>query len=124
MKKAFLTTALLSGFLACASFSALADPAVVIKPDGGCALFDGNRAFAFTTNTQITATQSPNGNSTFKCQANVTPSSSGQAVQWNQGNTGALCGIDNPFGFQVTDDWHETVSASGQATLICQVHPN
>lgn len=120
MKK-YLVLSAATTLLALTASVAQAAPAVVINPAGGCGLFDGNGAGAFTTDTKITATQSSNNNAKFTCKATVTPSASGSAARYDFASTGALCGIPNPFGFQVTDQWHETVSASGEATLTCLV---
>ncbi|RDJ98787.1 hypothetical protein DLM46_32155 [Paraburkholderia lacunae] len=98
---------------------AQAAPAVVINPAGGCGLADGNGSFVFTTDTKAIVTQSNNSNSMFQCQANVPPSASGSAARFDFASTGALCGLYTSTGLQVTDQWHETVAASGQATLIC-----
>ena len=57
-------------------------------------------------------------NTTLKCSGPVTPSAGGTAVRWNTVNTGGgLCGT----ALGLTADWHETVSASGMATLTCHV---
>lgn len=121
MKKYLILAAATTLFVLAAPV-ANAAPAVVINPAGGCGLFDGNGNFAFTNDTKLTATQSNNNNSKFTCKATVTPSSAGNAARFDSGSTGGtLCAIPNPFGFQFTDQWHETVSASGEATLTCHV---
>jgi hypothetical protein len=86
-------------------------------------VLDANGGGAFTTDTKITATQSQNGNATFQCKADVTPSTSGSAAQFDFASTGFLWRVPDPFGFQTTDNWKETVSASGNATLTCQLPP-
>ena len=48
------------------------------------------------------------------CEADVAPPASGQAMLLNFENTGEL---------RLNDDWHETISASGKATLVCRA-PN
>lgn len=83
----------------------------------GCVLLDGNGGFVVTTDSSVVITDSGNGN--LKCQANVTPSVSGRAVHYDFASTGLLCGTING----VTSQWHETVSASGKATLQCKNHP-
>lgn len=119
-KHLFLASAI--SLAALAAPVAQAAPAVVVNPAGGCSLFDGNGNFAFTTDTKVTATQSNNDNSKLTCKADVTPSAAGGAARFDSASTGGiLCGIVSPFGFQVTDQWHETVSASGEATLTCHV---
>ena len=57
-------------------------------------------------------------NGIFVCQGGVTPSDDGKAVNYSgKRNVGTLCFVPGTsFG---TDDWHEVVSASGQATLAC-----
>lgn len=120
MKKHLILAAAMTLF-ALAAPVAHAAPAVVINPAGGCGLFDGDGNFAFTNDTKVTATQSSNGNSKLTCKATVTPSAAGRAAHFDFASTGALCGINNPFGPQVTDQWNETVSASGEATLTCHV---
>jgi len=118
--RTILVASTISAVLALWGGAASADPAVVIRGDG-CGLFDGNGDFAFTTDTQIVATQSQDGNAHLRCQADVPPSSSGGAAKFDFESTGSFCGILTPFDFEVTDQWHETVSASGKATLICHV---
>jgi len=86
------------------------DPAIVIN-DFGCGLMDGDGNFAFADASHAVVTSS--GNSTLKCSATVA-NSQGKAVNYND----FLCGT--PLG--LTTDSHETVSASGQATLTCKVH--
>lgn len=120
MKKHLILAAATTLF-ALAAPVANAAPAVVINPAGGCGLLDGNGNATFTNDTKLTATQSNNNNSKFTCKATVTPSSAGNAARFDFGSTGFLCGIPSPFGFQTTDQWHETVSASGEATLTCHV---
>lgn len=120
MKKHLILAAAMTLF-ALAAPVANAAPALVINPAGGCGLLDGNGNPTFTNDTKVTATQSNNDNSKFTCKATVTPSTAGRAANFDFASTGFLCGIPNPFGAQVTDQWHETVSASGEATLTCHV---
>ena len=121
MKKHLILAAATTLF-ALAAPVANAAPALVINPAGSCTLVDGNGAFTFTNDTKITATQSNNNNSKFTCKATVTPSSAGNAARFDSGSTGGLlCAIPSPFGFQTTNQWHQTVSASGEATLTCHV---
>jgi hypothetical protein len=106
-----------------------AEPAIVINPfegicgiitaDGGVELFDFDDHVS-----QITTTESANGNVTFKCKVLDIPNSTGHAVVWNYDNTGFLCqvpetecgnGVDG-----LTADWHETVSNSGVVKLTCR----
>jgi hypothetical protein len=88
-----------------------------VYKDFGCALFDGNGGFVFVT-TGTHSVQISNGNAVTICSASDVPNSTGSAVHWNNGNTGATCGIAG----QQTTNWDETVSASGQATLRCHLN--
>jgi hypothetical protein len=85
--------------------------AVVIR-DTGCGMLDGDGGFVFTTNTLVVGT--PSGNDKLQCRAKV-PNSSGKAVHYDFESTGLICGTF----FHITTTWHETVSASGRATLTC-----
>ena len=49
-------------------------------------------------------------------EADVTPPSDGNAAYFDYENTGFTCG-DNNY------DWHETVSASGKAVVVCLITP-
>jgi hypothetical protein len=92
-----------------------ADPAVVIM-DFGCGLIDGDGGFVLTYGT--IEIQNSSGNATLKCHATGVANDTGQAVHWDFDNTGLECGTSDGL----TTDWHETVSASGNATLTCVVH--
>ncbi|NPT62445.1 hypothetical protein [Paraburkholderia elongata] len=116
-----LVLASAAALFALAAPMAHAAPAVVINPAGGCGLADGNGNFVFTTDTKAVVTQNNNNNSMFQCKANVPPSASGSAARFDFASTGALCGLLTSTGLQLTDQWHETVSASGEAMLICLV---
>lgn len=118
MKKLALALLLLSVALVPAPASSETSRAVIIK-DTACGLFDGDGGFVYTEDTMILGAHSANGNSKLTCKAKDVPNSTGRAVVFNFENTGALCGIFSPHGFLTTDDWQETVSASGVATLQC-----
>jgi glucose dehydrogenase len=78
-----------------------------------CGVMDGDGSFHLSTSSQ-TVTNS-GGVSMHRCSARNVPNSTGRVVRWNYDNTGMMCWTaDGP-----TPDWQETVSASGQATLIC-----
>ena len=111
------------GALAMTAFAipvAHAAPAVVINPDGLCGMYDGDGNSVTASNTQVVSTQNANGNVTFKCQITGVDNSTGKAVSYGYASTGVMCGINDPVrGFTTTQEWKETVSASGNATLIC-----
>jgi len=96
---------------------AVADGAIVIK-DQACGLFDGDGGFEFTTDTIQVGTPSSNCNSTISCKTKGVANSTGKAVHWDFDSSGGIsCGT----GFGSTTDWHEIVSKSGVAHLICHV---
>jgi hypothetical protein len=94
--------------------------AVVIN-DTGCSLFDGQGGFAFTDQSHSVVTN--NGNGLLTCKAtDVAPAPKG-AVHYDANN--------NPYNQQIqcgtpaglTLDWEEVVTPSGNAQLVCHVHP-
>jgi hypothetical protein len=88
--------------------------AVHIGPNG-CGLLDGNGGIALVTGTQVITN---GGQNIEKCSGSV-PNDTGKAVNYDTNNNpisvGLLCGTSSGL----TADWHETVSASGNATLTC-----
>lgn len=97
---------------------AASDNAAIVINDIGCGLLDGDGNFAFTTNSHVVSTNS--GNSMITCKADVAPSTTANgAVHHDYASTGLLCSTT----FGVTDDWHEVVTPSGKASLVCHVHP-
>lgn len=109
-------TLILCLFLLGVGLTALAEPAVVIR-EFGCGLLDGNGSGVGTTNSFAVITDSETGAVMLRCQADVTPSSTGKAVQFSYDNTGASCGVL----VGITTKWKEVVSASGKATLHCHL---
>jgi len=92
-----------------------ASPNAAVHIDNtGCILLDGNGAPTAATADRTVVTSSGNGN--LNCTAQVTPSASGHAATFDFASTGLLCSVP---GGGFTDKWHETVSASGNATLSC-----
>jgi hypothetical protein len=113
----YIVPAVASALFALTAPMAHAAPAVSISGTA-CGLLDGNGAVAVTTDTKTLATQSANNNGMLKCQASVPASTTGTAVRYDFASTGLLCFGGNPVN-QSTDQWHETVSADGNATLTC-----
>jgi hypothetical protein len=93
------------------------EPAVVIT-DVSCLLYDGAGMLTVVTmDTHGVITNSSNDNRIVRCQADVAPPPNGRAVQFSQDTHPAIqC---SALG-RLTDDWRQTVSASGKATLQCR----
>ncbi|MBL0422633.1 hypothetical protein JI739_20030 [Ramlibacter sp. AW1] len=111
-------TVVFASALALITSVAHAAPAVSITGTG-CAFYDGDGGFAFTTNTRILSTQSANGNGLLKCEGAVPPPTSGTAVRYDFATTGGVCVATHPIN-QATEQWQQTVSANGNVTLVCQ----
>ena len=88
--------------------------AVTIR-DLGCTLLDGDGSLVFVVSDHAVIT--PNGKTKLTCQARGLANSTGRAVHHDYASTGLMCGTD----LGPTTEWHETVSASGRATLTCFV---
>ncbi|MDH3732957.1 MAG: hypothetical protein OEU54_05460 [Gemmatimonadota bacterium] len=116
MRKIFITAACA---LSVAAFSppvpAGDSPGAIVIRDMGCGLLDGDGAPVFVSSDHAVIT--PNGKTKLTCQARGLSNSTGRAVHHDFASTGMLCGTDLGF----TTQWHETVSASGNATLTCFV---
>lgn len=92
-----------------------AEGAVVIN-DATCGMLDGDGNFIFADSSHSVETSSNNDNSVFICKASNVPNSTGKAVRYDFDSTGLPCGTLAGS----TNKWHETVSASGEAKLVCQ----
>jgi len=102
-----------------------AEPALLIGIDG-CVLLDGNGNAVVGTGVTIDS-RSANDALTHICSTDVAPPASGHAAIFNVDSWApyrVLCGIDDGEGGDLaqTEDWHEVVSASGKAKLVCQFH--
>jgi len=82
-----------------------------------CAVFDGDGAIVTLDLSNSTVT--PSGNGHIKCQASGLANSTGKAAKFNYENTGIECFI---AGVGYTQDWQNTVSASGNSTLQCHAN--
>ena len=91
--------------------------AVVIS-DQGCGLFDGDGNIVLASSDHSVITPSGNGNCNLKCSVKGVANSSGRAVNLDSTIVPISCGIP---GCAPTANWHETISASGNATLTCLV---
>jgi hypothetical protein len=99
--------------------AASADPAVIIR-DSQCGMIDGDGNSVTSFNTQALATQSETGVTVLQCKIKDVANNAGQAVRWDFDNTGSSCGIAVGGTLCSTTDWHNQVSKSGNATLICK----
>jgi hypothetical protein len=90
--------------------------AVVINDDG-CTLFDGDGNFVLASSDHQVITNNSNGNCLVKCSVKKVANSTGRAVQFDFLSNSIPC--NTPCG--PTTHWHETVSATGNATLTCHL---
>jgi hypothetical protein len=90
--------------------------AIVIN-DQGCGLLDGDGNFVFASSDHTVITNSANGNCHLKCSVKGVGNSTGKAAHFDNASTGLPCGT----ACGLTNNWRETVSASGNATLTCHV---
>ncbi|MGH7948123.1 MAG: hypothetical protein ACREQF_02735 [Candidatus Binataceae bacterium] len=96
-----------------------ADPAIVIKDDV-CGMLDSDGNLTVLTEDSIkVGTFSNNCNATLSCKTKGVTNTTGKAVHWDFDSAGSLpCNT----GFGVTEQWHEIISKSGVAHLICHVN--
>lgn len=92
-----------------------AEVAAVVVKDSACMLLDGDGGIVLGTDS-ITVINS-GGGTMFRCSVKDVPNSTGRAARFDAESTGMPCGT----AAGMTTDWHETVSASGHATLTCRV---
>jgi hypothetical protein len=96
-----------------------AEGAIVIKDDG-CTMLDASGNPSVPTEDSIkVGTFSNNCNSTISCKAKGVENTTGKAVHWDFESAGY---ISCSTGFGDTNDWHEIISKSGVAHLICHVN--
>lgn len=93
-----------------------ASGAVVIRAFE-CFLLDGNGNIVLADSSHEVQTSSNQDNTIQTCSAKKVPNSTGTAVFYDFANTGFFCGTSDNSRF--TTDWRETVSASGNAKLVC-----
>jgi hypothetical protein len=96
---------------------AQANNGAVVINDQGCALLDGDGNSISTSESHAVITNSKNGNTLLKCSVKGVANSTGKAVHFDFDNTGITCATNSGS----TENWHETVSASGNATLTCRI---
>ena len=115
-----LTTAAISSSIVSLS-PALAAPAIHIAKDS-CTMGDGDGNGASFPDAKVrqVETQSARNVITYICTADV-PNHSGHAVKYDTQDNPVGPGLECSSAFSVfsTSDWQETISASGNAKLIC-----
>lgn len=87
--------------------------AVVIR-DQGCVLFDGSGAFVFADTSHAVITKRGQN---LVCRAKGLANPTRRTVRFTKASTGLDCFTSSGQ----TPRWHETLSASGNATLVCHV---
>ncbi len=122
MKKAsILFTALIAGTLLLVSWNKASktNGAVQIRLDF-CYVLDGDGLLQGADRNHAVIT--PSGNTNFACHVSGLDNSTGRAVTFDYSNTGYLCGVDMGIDGvrEVTDNWKNVVSASGNVTLQCK----
>ena len=105
---------------------AYANNAAVVINGQECSAFDGNGLPSDPTlSSHMVVTHS--GNALYTCKMDVTPSSTGHAVKYDVANNPFVSISSDPVTCEIgtlnleTTDWQETVSADGQAMLVCHV---
>ncbi len=92
---------------------------------GFCYVLDGDGTLVEGYGNNVVVTSSGNGN--WSCKAKKLDNHTGRAVHWNINNAPSpyLCGVDIGLDGDIlyTDDWQNVVSASGNVTLQCKLHP-
>ena len=113
MKLAITGLAGIAALVAVLGVRATASEGAIQARGAVCGVKDGDGAFQMSTNSHVVTTSS--GVSMHRCSVKDVPNSSKRMIRYDFSNTGMMCWTaEGP-----TEDWHETVSASGQATLIC-----
>jgi hypothetical protein len=127
MKLSFKTLVSLCAIYFLTSGLALAEPADVSINEKGCGLFDsidayGNIVYAPAENRHVVSANNENGNISYSCSTDLNRiNESGRSEIYNQERVWELSGQTiscNVYG-ATTDDWHQVVSRSGKAKLIC-----
>lgn len=113
MKLALTGLAAAAALVAVIGVGATASEGAIQARGAVCGVMDGDGSFQMSTNSQVVITSS--GVSMHRCSVKDVPNSSKRMVRYDFSSTGMVCWTaEGP-----TEDWHETVSASGQATLVC-----
>jgi len=111
-----IVIALVVGLIVLSAPFALASPAWVF--DAESVVLDGD-GDPFYAEGLLVWTFSHRATTIVTLKAVDVPNSTGKAVHWDYENTGVAFELFVPWvGIVQTTDWHETLSASGNATLV------
>lgn len=116
MRRALVVILGAVALVAAVSVSASPARSAVVVHDGFCQLFDGDGALVGVPDGFFAVTN--NAGRMAKCVAKGVANSTGKAVHYdtNSFGGGVLCNANGVL----TDDWHETVSANGNAVITCR----
>jgi len=109
-----------------------------LLPDPFCGVIDGNGEGVIVDCQHQIATASPNGNAMVVVKVSGVANPTGRAIRWDAYNPPQIMldawGLDAPpapcfvydryWGATFTLHWSNTVSASGEAKLICHYNKN
>ena len=105
--------------------TAYAAGAIVQMDTGGCSLLDGNGkqitgTLDYKSKLKV-STESANGNLNLSCRLDNVPNDTGRAVNYSPANGDYYISDPRYPGAdpRKADQWHATVSASGQAIVSC-----
>ena len=94
-----------------------AQSAVVIDFEANeCALLNGNGKIVAAAAGKQIVTNSQKDNTILTCSAKVAPADDGKAAIFNKAKTGYVCYTWKGY----TENWQNTVSANGNAKLVCR----
>ena len=112
---------LMLGLAALAAFGVL--PSAVLAGGGGytvrnvsCPMYDGYGAKFTAVGT--TSVSSDGLRAKLTCSAKNVPTPSNSTIYWNYANTGGACQVIGKF----TNDWQESVSSRGTASMTCTLN--
>jgi len=129
MKTSIKSFVSLSAIYFLTSGLAIAEPADVIIGDTSCTLATEVNGYpsVFVEGVRHKVTSnSENGNISVTCSQDLKPTSTGRSVIFNfDFPEGARCGVRDevdPTIIYYTEDWHQIISRSGKAKLVCIYH--
>lgn len=85
--------------------------ATILTGVGGI-IFDGNGSPSVPCSAMVVLTNNKKGRYLLSCHAKGAANDTGRAQRFDQDDFSVDC-------FTVGDSWHETISKSGNATIIC-----